>query len=371
MLVSNAAWHAGPALAGRVQRASEGRARRRVSAAGEPPAPDAQGHPQGASRARGRPADARHDQDERAGRRRSNYLLEHQADFPGVQIQPDAASQLRGREHFASQLLGYVGEITREQLEPRAKDGYAAGDRIGQTGLEATYDRYLRGLAGEGQVRVDALGRVTSDREFSQLPAAGLLGPPDDRRRPPAGGGGRARLRDPARARERRVGTRTAAPSSPWIRPTERSSPWPRARPTTRRSSSATCRRRSSTRSERRSANLPQLNRAVSGLYPPGSTFKPVTALAALQEKMLDPYEPIQCDPSITVDGQTFVNWDPFTNDADEPDAPRSQRPATRTSTDVGLRFYERKDSPLQKWAAQDGLRVADGDRRRAGGSRA
>ena len=108
-------------------------------------------------------------------------------------------------------------------------------------------------------------------------------------------------------------------------------------------------------RSGRRRPTSRQLNRAVSGIYPPGSTFKPVTALAALQEKMLDPYEPIQCDPSITVDGQKFVNWDPYTNMA------MNLVPALERSCDtyfyrVGLRFYERKDSPLQKWARRMGF---------------
>ena len=41
--------------------------------------------------------------------------------------------------------------------------------------------------------------------------------------------------------------------------------------------------------------NYPTLNRAVTGLYPPGSTFKPVTALAAIQEGLLSPTENIQC----------------------------------------------------------------------------
>jgi len=102
-------------------------------------------------------------------------------------------------------------------------------------------------------------------------------------------------------------------------------------------------------------ANLPQLNRAVSGIYPPGSTFKPVTALAALQEKMLDPYEPIQCDPSITVDGQKFVNWDPYTNMAINL-APALERSCDTYFYRVGLRFYDRKDSPLQKWARKMGF---------------
>src|SRR5918999_3263542 len=103
---------------------------------------------------------------------RASYLMEHQADFPGVQI---SQTYLRKYEQgtIAAQILGYVSEISAEQVEARAQDGYAAGDRIGQTGLEATYDGYLRGRPGLGQVFVDALGRVTSEREFSQVPESG------------------------------------------------------------------------------------------------------------------------------------------------------------------------------------------------------
>ena len=100
------------------------------------------------------------------------YLLEHQADFPGVEI---AETELRHYEQgsLAAQVLGYVSEIAPEQLEQRKDEGYAAGDRIGQTGVESAYDTNLRGTPGLSEVRVDALGRVTSERQFSRSPEAG------------------------------------------------------------------------------------------------------------------------------------------------------------------------------------------------------
>ena len=62
------------------------------------------------------------------------YLMEHQSEFPGVQI---TETYLRNYEQgiLASQILGYVSEISAEQLEERADQGYRPGDRIGQTGL--------------------------------------------------------------------------------------------------------------------------------------------------------------------------------------------------------------------------------------------
>ena len=46
--------------------------------------------------------------------------------------------------------------------------------------------------------------------------------------------------------------------------------------------------------------NYPGINRAIAGVYPPGSTFKPLTALAAISDGLLSPYEYIQCTPYAT-----------------------------------------------------------------------
>ena len=55
---------------------------------------------------------------------------------------------------------GYVGEISETQL--KELKGYTLGDRIGQGGIEAAFDKELRGQAGLNQLRVDSLGRPTS-----------------------------------------------------------------------------------------------------------------------------------------------------------------------------------------------------------------
>jgi penicillin-binding protein 2 len=100
------------------------------------------------------------------------YLLEHQSDFPGVQVADTYVCRYE-RVIVAAQFLGYVAEISKEQLKHLGKDGYASGDLTGQTGVEAAYDEYLRGRAGIGRVRVDANGRVKSEREFRQVPEGG------------------------------------------------------------------------------------------------------------------------------------------------------------------------------------------------------
>src|SRR5205807_2428383 len=73
----------------------------------------------------------------------------------------------------ASQLLGYVSEISPTQLKQLSGKGYQPGDKIGQAGLESTYDSYLRGRAGLKQLRVDSLGRPRSDLVLTRQPVPG------------------------------------------------------------------------------------------------------------------------------------------------------------------------------------------------------
>src|SRR4029077_12643990 len=53
------------------------------------------------------------------------------------------------------------------------KAGYQPGDEIGQTGIESSFDKYLRGIAGSARVRVDSLGRPRSPRTLTSQPQTG------------------------------------------------------------------------------------------------------------------------------------------------------------------------------------------------------
>jgi penicillin-binding protein 2 len=287
-----------------------------------------------------------------------NYLLEHQNDFPGVQIS-QASLRHYHQGTIASQVLGYVSEISQQQVDARRKDGYAPGDRIGQTGVEGAYDMYLRGRPGIGRVYVDALGRVKSAREYEQLPEAGdnvrLTIDADLQRTAEealdygiriahedgrwAADGGALIAMDP------NTGEILALASNPSFDPAIYT---------------GRVKQRDLNQLAKPSANHPTLDRAVAGLYPPGSTFKPVTALAALEAGLVSPDELIQCTPKEVVDGQTFTNWDPYINE------PMTMTTALAASCDtyfyqLGLRFYERKDSPLQSWARDMGFGAKTG----------
>ncbi|MEX2613609.1 MAG: penicillin-binding transpeptidase domain-containing protein, partial [Gaiellaceae bacterium] len=222
-----------------------------------------------------------------------NYLYEHQSEFPGVEI---AQVYLRDYSYstLAAQILGYVGEISPEELKRLRRDGYRGGDRIGKAGVEAAFDTELRGRDGLAQIRVDSLGNQVSELELRREAQAGFalrltldirlqraaeealrygidLAHQNDNW---AANGGAIVALDP------RDGAVLAMASAPTYKPSVyvgRVDP-KKLEPLLDQEVASR-------------ANYPGLNRALAGLYPPGSTWKPVTALAGMQEHVFSAYE--------------------------------------------------------------------------------
>jgi penicillin-binding protein 2 len=249
------------------------------------------------------------------------FILERRSRFPGVFVDDTSIRHYRQGE-FAAQLLGHVGEVTSEQLDRR--DDVRSGEKIGQSGVEAAFDRYLRGQMGSAQLRVDSLGRPTSDIQQNRPETPGLsvrltLDAPLQRAAEQALAFGMQRAIENENwyanggaivALDPRDGAILALASSPEYDPALYSD--------ARKSKALAALTTDEEAAE--DANFPGLNRALEGVYPPGSTFKPVTALAAMQEGLLYAYDTIDCDPVYTVyreDGsgqvaQEFKNWNPF-----------------------------------------------------------
>jgi len=292
------------------------------------------------------------------------YLKERRHDFPGVQV---ANEYLRYYPHkeLAAHVLGYVGEISQQQLDALSKDGYRLGDTIGQSGIESVYDRYLRGTPGLDVLRVDSLGsplgpatpkvpphpgeqvRLTLDLKL-QVAAEQALRYGIERARNSAcygcwnANGGAIVALDP------RDGSIRALASYPTYRPSLYV-----GRVRQRALDAAGLTPKSA-----ESMNYPALDRGIDAAYPPGSTWKPVTAIAAMQEHILQPYESLACTGSYTKNGQVFKNWDPFVNEA------MTLTTAIAQSCDtyfyqVGYRFYgmpSRLGPRLQAWASRFGF---------------
>ena len=207
-----------------------------------------------------------------------------------------------------------------------------AGDRVGQTGVEKTYDKYLRGRSGEKLQRVNSVGakvdkppvvdgaadhrrtRAADDRHLA--PAGGRAGAPV--RHPPRACGqplARERRRDrrdePEQRRDPRDGVRADLQAGIFVGRTDPKKLAPLLDPATAKED-----------------NYPGLNRVTEGLYPPGSTFKPVTALAAMQERLISPYQTLQCTPKFEVHGQVVQELGPVRERAD--DAPAGARRLVR-----------------------------------------
>ena len=292
------------------------------------------------------------------------YLKERAEDFPGVQIAPMYLRYYPHKE-LAAHVLGYVSEISPGQLKALHDQGYRGGDTSGQTGIESFYDKYLRGTAGLSQLRVDSLGRpislvlpkvpahpgdavrLTLDVKLQKAAEEALRYGIDRARNSGCYGcwnanGGAIVAIDP------HDGAVRALASYPTYRPSlfvgrvrQRALDVAGLTPRTAEA-----------------ANFPALDRAIDGAYPPGSTFKPVTAIAAMQEHILQPFESLPCTGSYKKNGQVFKNWDPFVNEA------MTLPTALAKSCDtyfyqVGYRFYgmpSDRGPRLQAWASRFGF---------------
>src|ERR1041385_3489190 len=200
----------------------------------------------------------------------------HQLELPTLRI--EQTPQRRYPENgLLCHVLGYVGEISPDQLkQPEYRDkGYKPGDIIGQEGLEAVYDEYLRGREGYRKVIVDSRGHIQSEVE-SVEPQSGqdivitidldLQKAAEDQLRKSPQGRGVIIAMDPNNDEV------LAMASAPTFDPNLFSQ-----RITSKEG-------RAEYQKLLNDPDRPLLNRAVQGRYPPGSTWKPLMATAGLKQ---------------------------------------------------------------------------------------
>jgi penicillin-binding protein 2 len=299
---------------------------------------------------------------ESVGEQKLHYLFERRSEFPGVRI-PDVYLRNYRYGSLAAQILGYVGEISPEELKRLRRQGYRPGDRIGKTGIEAAFDSYLRGRPGVAQIRVDSLGNQVDDYRLRQERRSGYaLRLTVDAKLQRAAEEALAYGIDLAHQNEHWAANGGAIVAlDPRDGAVRAMASWPTYRPDVfvGRGSPEKLAPLLDQEAARR-ANYPGLNRAIAGLYPPGSTWKPVTALAGMQEHVFSPYDSLPCTPVAYygLDRQKFVNWNPYVN------RPMTLPEALAESCDtyfyeVGNRFYERGGEGrvrMQQWAKAFGF---------------
>ena len=88
-------------------------------------------------------------------------ISERNSEFPGISIEQKAIrTYLTGS--LASHVIGYTGKISQEEYEKK-KDTYSSDDIVGKTGIEALFEKYLKGQDGEKQVDMSVDGTITGE----------------------------------------------------------------------------------------------------------------------------------------------------------------------------------------------------------------
>ena len=211
---------------------------------------------------------------------------------------PGAMIQVRPERHyifgkFASHVVGYLGEISESQLRSGNYPENRPGDFIGKYGVEIKWQNALNGIRGGEQVEVDAAGRklqvitrkppvpganirLTIHKELQHLAEKSLKN-----------------KRGAIVAMDPNNGEILALASGPTFDPNLfiggiAKDEWKRIVT---------------------GKDYPLQNRAISGLYPPGSVFKIVVALAGLEEGVIDPKEEIFCNGQFFFGDRIYRCW--------------------------------------------------------------
>jgi len=238
-------------------------------------------------------------------------IRERQASFPGVNVV--ALTQRNYPQGaLAAHVLGYVGPVSDKDLVGRKAKGYSPGDSIGKSGVELSYEDDLRGQPLLEKVEVDSRGQVlktlgqrpaqpghdvqlTIDLDAQRLAeeslAEGLKAAQQSTERDTGrhftAPGGSAVVLDP------RDGSVLAVASLPTYDPVQFVNGISETR---------------FRQLQDPAGHFPLIDRAIQGLYAPGSTFKLVTSLAGLERGVITPNTTVNDTGSIKIGPQIFHN---------------------------------------------------------------
>lgn len=214
----------------------------------------------------------------------------HEAELSGASIVPVPVRYYPDGE-VGAHLLGYMAEIDAEKLANLKGRGYVAGDRIGATGVERAWESYLRGTRGSEKMLVDRTGRkrtsvddiIEEPRRVEPIPGRDLRLTIDSDIQKAMAKAFRGELAGGVVLIDVRSGRILGLYSKPSYDPNALSG------------GSGKQVIRDAFRRLYSDPLKPALDKTVSGAYPPGSTFKPFTALAALKKNLIDPKTNVQC----------------------------------------------------------------------------
>ena len=217
-------------------------------------------------------------------------IAENRNDLPGVSW---VSKPIRNYVETGSlsHIVGYVGDITQEEMNLMYNQGYTQNSIIGKTGIEKQYDSLLQGTPGSESRTVDVRGRILSDTPVITPPQMGknLVLTVDSNIQTLA---------------EKTLGNRVGAvvvlkPATGEILAMVS---YPFFDPNLFNTDDAS----SEYIQLANSPNKPLLNRAVNAAYPPASTFKTIMTAALLQEKTFPATKKIECTGKLVYGNRIF-----------------------------------------------------------------
>jgi len=223
---------------------------------------------------------------------RYSVFQEHLHKYPGFY---PVVRNIRSYPHEnAAHVLGFLGEVDRKDIERSEDNTYRNGDYIGRSGLERTYEAELRGTKGIAYILKDNLGRnlgsfAEGSLDSSAIAGADIIASLDLDLQ----GYGEKLMQGKTGsivAIEPSTGEILSMISSPTYDPNNLNLNKDRGRFYDSLSTDT--------------INRPLFDRSVSAKYPPGSIFKTVFSLIAMQEGLLDPNRTIYCDGVYEVDSK-------------------------------------------------------------------
>lgn len=188
-------------------------------------------------------------------------------------------------------VLGYVSEITGEELKDGKFKGYQGGDKIGRGGVEEAYEKILKGVDGGEVIEIDANGkRIRTLRQKEAVPGQNLHLSIDaelQKKSFEVLSGAVKKTKSCCAAlvaQNPQTGEILSMVSLPSYDP-------------------------SKVNEALVAGNSPILNRAIAGLYPPGSTFKIASSLAGLSSGKITPQTQFEDTGVMSLGTFTFANW--------------------------------------------------------------
>ncbi|MHB0976545.1 MAG: penicillin-binding protein 2 [Candidatus Aquicultorales bacterium] len=234
------------------------------------------------------------------------YIAEHQSEFPGVDLTVETIREYP-MGNLGAHIVGYLGEISDEELKKKKDDGYEMGDVVGKAGVEQTYEWALRGTRGSQQVEVNAVGRpLRILRTITPNPGHNLVLSLDVTLQEAAEKALAEGINVARQGKYKKANAGAAVVMDPRNGEILALASYPAYDPRLFLGGISSINWAAMTDD---SSNYPLNNRAIMSGYPPGSTFKIVPALGALGDGLATPSRVFQDSGKWSVLGEEWSKW--------------------------------------------------------------